>query len=58
MLTVEEFKKKFLVMEDGDGGAIANSTANVQALETEPIVRKKTQRKLVRRNASSAPKVL
>ena len=62
MLSPEEFKRKFLVNEDGAvgtgaiGGGIANTTANVQGLETIPVVSKKRQRKLIRRNAAGTPK--
>lgn len=53
MLTRKEFIEKFL-SEDGMGagvvsGGIANTTQNVQGLETIPLVTKKRQRKLLRR---------
>lgn len=40
--------------EEGEGGVPVNNTANVQDLETQPVVTKKRQRKLVRRNVSEA----
>jgi hypothetical protein len=40
--------------EDGEGGVPVNNTSNVQDLETAPVVTKKRQRKLVRRNVSEA----
>jgi hypothetical protein len=36
--------------EEGEGGVAGTTTANVQDLETEPVVSKKRQRKLLRRD--------
>ena len=39
-----------------DEGGMANTVANVQGLQTEPVIRKKTQAKYFRRNIKHAPK--
>jgi predicted aminopeptidase len=37
--------------------AIANTTGSVEGLRTEPVIRKKTQAKFIRRNAAQTPKI-
>lgn len=49
--------KEFLIEEMG-GSSIANTVANVQGMQTEPVIRRKTQLMYFRRNALLAPKPL
>lgn len=45
--------KEFITEEEG---GMANTVANVQGLQTEPVIRKKTQAKYFRRNIKHARK--
>lgn len=53
MKTFKEFLK-----EEMGAGLIANTVANIQGLQIEPIIRRKIQLKYFRRNALLAPKPL
>lgn len=56
MLSRKEFFRKFM-LEDGEA-PIANTTANVAALETQPVITRQIQARLIRRNKKNAPKII
>lgn len=58
MKTFKEFLKEEMGAGGMGAGPIANTVANVQGMQTEPVIRRKKQLQFIRRNAALALKLL